>query len=192
MNVLARVGFVGFVFLAAGAAQAVTIIDFEDWTGGSGEQDMVRSRGYVFGGSLMVGPAPGTNNPTNALHSLGHWIKMMPIRGSASDGPFTLVSFDLQEGSAASQTSSIQLVGYRKGGWQLFETFIMDGLASTCETFYPAGFTEITDFYCYAYTAQGDPSVGFSVDNIVVPEPFSLCLIAPILLVVKPRRRTPA
>ncbi len=180
------------MFLSAGIAQATTVIDFEDWTGGSGHQAVIESKGFIIDGLMLsVGPDPGTNNATNTLHS-AQLLKMGPRRGSTWNGLFTLVSFDLQEGSAASQTSSIQLVGYRKGGWQLFETFIMDGLASTCETFYPAGFTEITDFYCYAYTAQGDPSVGFSVDNIVVPEPFSLCLIAPILLVVKPRRRTPA
>lgn len=188
MRSLSYVGFVGFLFLSAGIAQATTVIDFEDWTGGSGEQFLIKSKGFVLGEILSVGPDIGTDNVTNTLHS-GPRFKMGPESGSVWNGRFTLVSFDLQEGSAASQTRSIELVGYQGGGQQVFESIALDGLGSTYETLYPVGFSGLTGLICYAYTAQGDPSAGFSIDNIViVPEPSSLGLGMLGLLAVRKRK----
>lgn len=183
MRSLTCVGFVGFLLLSAGVAQAATIIDFEDWTGGNGQQWAVESRGYVFYGTLFVGPVAGTNNPTNALQDT---FKTWPVATAAE--PFTIISLDLQEGSAG--TTMIELMGYREGGAQVFETLRLDGLASTFETFYPTGFSELIGLRVHTYDAAGAPSSGMSVDNIVVvPEPLTFSLLSYGAIGLRRRRR---
>jgi len=168
-----RITAVLAIALGASATEATTIVDFEDWTGGGEQQDIVLSRGFAFAGALSVSPDSGTNNPTKALHSLDLGGKVV----QASGLPFAIYSLDLQEGLGASETVAVKLVGHRSGT-DVIQTFTLDGQASTYETFYPLGFTDLSIVHFYAYDAQGQQSPVFSVDNIVVPDPLSIVLLA--------------
>ena len=161
-------------FLLAAPVHALPIIDFEDWTGGEGHQYTVVSHGYDFHGNLYVSPHPETDNPTNCLYSSASAGSKFGLGGL----PFSITSLDLQEGFGASDTVSVRLAAYLAGGGDVQQTFVLDGLANTFQTFHPVGFSGIEVVFLYSYNAQGQYSTGgFSVDNIVVPEPAAASLI---------------
>lgn len=168
-------GFILAALLGGGAAQGASVVDFEDCSGGY----PVLSRGFDFHGSVFVSADPMSNNPTNALRTLHSGTKM--LKGG---NLFSVVSLDLQEGLGASTTASVMLLGYRPGGLQVMETFTLDGNPATFETFRPDGFLGVDGVSFFTYDPQGSPTGEFSIDNIVVPEPASMCLLALIFVVL--------
>ena len=180
-----RLVMAGVLAAAVGhsGADAAMIIDFEDWTGGGGPQYLVVSGGFTFAGLLSVSPDAETDNPTNALHSLDLGCKVIQPSGL----PFAIYSLDLQEGLGASETVSVKLVGHRSES-DVIQTFYLDGQTSTYETFCAVGFTDLSGVHFSAYDAQGIQLPGFSVDNIVVPEPFSIALLAAAFLALVVRK----
>jgi len=167
----------------AGPARATAVIDFEDWTGGSGQQDVVVSRGFEFhGGVLSVFSTPGSSNLTNALHVGAAGPKML----SSDLSPFDLVSLDLQEG--VGNTVRVELIGHLTGPDWLSTTVTLDGDSTTFETFYLTGFSEVEMLFFNLYDAQGNYSSGLSIDNIVVPEPAAATLILLGMAVICRRR----
>lgn len=164
-------------------AIAGTIIDFEDWAGGGDVQASIESQGYSFHSGFVVSVEPETGNATYALHGL-----LSDAKFRNGGGSFGIISLDLQEGLGVTDTISIQLKGYRATLPPVTQTFVLDGSPNTFETFYPIDFVEVTSVYLYAYDSQGQPSQGFSVDNIVVPEPAALALMV-LSLGASARRR---
>jgi hypothetical protein len=71
MKFLTSVGLAAFLFLSGGVSQGATVIDFEDWTGGSGEQTLVNSRGFSLNNpaGFFISPDPGGGNSTQSLHT---------------------------------------------------------------------------------------------------------------------------
>lgn len=178
-------GLVLAALLAGGAAQAASVVDFEDWAGVGGHQFDTHWGGYVFAGNFYVGTHPGTNNPTNVLYTSSGGLKFL----QETEGIFTLNSIDLQEGFGPGDTVSVTLLGYRPGGPQVMETFNLDGDPATFETFHPASFSGVDQVNFFAYDAQGSPTRDLSIDNIVVPEPATVGLTLVGIAGVGKRRR---
>jgi hypothetical protein len=165
---------VAFLVLSGSVAQGAAVIDFEDWAGVEGHQFGTLWGGCEFAGGFSVSLGIGTNNPSNVLHGHSSNVKFV----EATNTPFTIFSLDLQEGVLGSDTVSITLVGSRSSLPNIAQTFALDGLSSTFQTFYPTGFIDVNEVFFYPYNAQGQISTaGFSVDNIVLPEPTMLCLL---------------
>lgn len=153
-------------------AWANSIIDFEDWTGGRDVQYDVESRGFFFSNGSILSIEPQTGNTTCALHSLSSTLKF------ADPGEtFSIISIDLQEGLGTADSIFITLIGYRALLPSIVQTFTLDGYSNTFETFHPSGFSDLTGAQLYAHNAQGQNAQGFSVDNIIVPEPGVLSVV---------------
>lgn len=161
-----------FALLAADGAEAATIIDFEDWAGGSSDQTLVTSRGFNFASQagLFVSPDPSGGNLTQSLHSRTYdGGTLTKIDGTA----FSILSLDLHEGLPGHFATTVTLTGERAGGVVAKVKFTLDGLGNTYETFYPVAFSNID-----SVTLSSDVwGTTFSLDNIVVPEPGVLGLI---------------
>lgn len=169
------------LILPACVSQAANTIDFEDWNVDAG---YLVSGGFHFSGIVSVSIDPASGNTTNALHCLSLRFKAIPI----SENLFSIHSLDLQEGIGATGTVAIQLVGhfpFPAGG--VVQTFILDGNPATYERFYPVGFVGLEGVHLYGFDASGRASTGFSVDNVVIPEPGSLCLLFPATALLRRR-----
>lgn len=154
------------------------IIDFEDWTGGTGDQTSIAYGGFNFStnGAFFIAPDPDGGNPSLSLHMRSGVLEVSKVDG----GSFSIVSLDLQEGLLANPSTYVTLTGFFTD--IVKEPFFLDGLADTYETFYPTGFIGIDRLDLYA----GGPS--FSLDNIAIPEPMTLCmLVLALCLPHKPR-----
>jgi len=161
-------------------ALGTTIIDFEDWTGGSGDQTSITSGGFAFslltGGSFFIAPHPEGGNPTLSLQMRSGVLLM-----SRGDGaPFSVISLDLQEGLPTNPGAVVSLTGIVNDGVGVKELFWLDGLPDTYETFYPVEFIAIDHLELH----EGRT---FSLDNIVIPEPGTLSmLVLALCLLHKP------
>lgn len=188
MRYSTHLALLAFALLSSSLGHAATIIDFEDWSPGPGYPLLVESRGFDFHGDLSVSVDAASGNPTNALHSRSSGFKM-----GMGGRTFGVVSLDLQEGLGSSDTASIRLWAYLPSPAGMVEqTLVLDGRADTYETFYPTGFSGIDTLFFDTYDNQGQPVAGqFSVDNIVVPEPGALSLVAIAFVGASRRRETP-
>ena len=180
MRFLINTGALVFGVWACGLSQGATVVDFEDWADGTGHQWSVQSHGYQFDGSFTVSRDLASGNATTALHSLSSNAKMVMLNG----GAFNITRLDLQEGGGTFNAISVHLwANLPSPGGTVEQIFTLDGRADTYETFYPLGFVNVTQVFFDSYNAPGSTG-GFSIDNIVVPEPGTLCLIfigAPLL-----------
>ncbi|MCH7812777.1 MAG: PEP-CTERM sorting domain-containing protein [Planctomycetes bacterium] len=176
--------------IAPALAQAQTIIDFEDYGLPPGEViDFGSGETWTSGGfAFTPGPIPDDNESHvgNAVEFWGYngthvgvWHHDMVLTREGG-GPFDLVSFDLsgfptdhevpftvtaQPGNVVANFSPDGLVD-GAGGVEDFETFAL-----------PEGFANITSA-TWVHTG-GDTLIGlFVLDNMVVPEPGTLSLLA--------------
>lgn len=156
---------VGLVSPALGA----TIIDFEDWTGGPGDQTFITYAGFNFsGGPFFIATHPEGGNNTLTLQVRTGFLCI----SRADGGPFSVISLDLQEGSPTNPAIMVSLTGITQGVVAK-EPFYLDGIANTYETFFPSGFVGINslEFLPFPYLST------FSLDNLVVPEPSAVGML---------------
>ena len=153
-------------------ALGTTVIDFEDWTGGTGDQTSITSGGFNFtGAAFFIAPHPDGGNPTLSLQMRVGVLEVSKVGG----GTFSIISLDLQEGLPAHLATVVSLTGISNSrGVVVKELFFLDGLPDTYETFYPVGFVGIDRLLLQA---EPGPSPTFSLDNIVIPEPATLCMV---------------
>ena len=105
----------------------------------------------------------------------------MPVGG----GTFSLLSLDLQEGLFSTPpTTSILVTGFFAGGGSVSQTFTLDGISSTFQTFYPSEFTGHEKV-----TLAADARGMLSVDNLILPEPGAVLLFASAPVLLRRRQR---
>lgn len=176
--------------VASTGAMGGPIVDFEDYGLLPGEViDFGNGKTWTSGGfAFTPGPIPDQNESHvgNAVESwgyngthVGQWHHDM-IMAPEGGGLFDLVAFDLagfptdnevsftvtaQPGNVVANFTPDGLVdGF--GGVEDFETFVL-----------PGGFTNITSA-TWLHTGEGTLLGVFALDNIVVPEPGTLSLVA--------------
>ena len=188
MRALSCVGFVSVSLLSLGNAQAATMIDFEDWAGGSGGYTSLVSGGYRFEGGestpqglLFIWPNPESGNPTQALHTNPKaYFSMSKLGG----GEFSVRSIDLQEGLSWSDSAYVSLTGIgSSGGVVGKEIFYLDGDPRTYETF-AVHLEQVSSIW---FLAGGGHEL-MSVDNIVIPEPPATLMLVIGLVAMALRR----
>ncbi len=159
------------ILYSYGSSQANTIVDFEDWAGGDSGVLSLDSHGFHFeipsGASLQVLTGGGTNNSTHRLFlRFTNSMTMTRVGG----GLFDINSLDLQEGFSSPYSTSVTINGFFPGSGSISQAFTLDDLSNTYQTFSSSGFSGLDHA-----VLQG--TAGFSIDNIIVPEPSAVIFV---------------
>ncbi len=151
------------------------MIDFED-AGPPRADTSASSRGFAFSTSspllLIAGDRSdaSSNGTLNLFNPGGGTITMIKEDG----GTFDLLSFDVGEGILEAPSTSIEIIGFFEGGGSIATVFPLDGVLPDFQTIDVTGYSDLSTV---VFEASGGIVEGFSLDNIVIPEPMSLSFL---------------
>jgi len=188
MRFISMIGGLGALVtvVATSYVNAITIVDFEDWTAPGSLTWSASSRGFHFISEgpmqIMADPPDGSQNGTLSLRTLTeNNVTMSKAEGST----FNLLKADFGEGTTEWPSTCVIVTGFFVGGGSISFTAPLDGVLPLFETIEFSGFTNLI-----SARFEGDSPVGFSVDNIVVPEPTTVCaLVVGGMAAMRRRRR---
>lgn len=161
------------LLLLAGVSRAV-VVDFEDWTSGTGERTVAQSNGYKFEARTGTFSIDGAllDNQYLSMHSGSFYV-------TRSDGGlFSLESIAFRR-EADGLADYIVVTGYGPTSFPKYQ-FWLDADPSVWRTFDLSAYKNMSLLWIESYRTNGGYGYGpaFAMDDIVaVPEPHSICLL---------------